>query len=571
MDPLPDPASNADRPSGTEGRVPDAPGADGLLREALRAIDASADRGEAVVPDPSRVAGHWLGVGDADLLRAAAEHPAVRRLLSDLAAVVSGAEADVAGAAESRGEASARASEPAASPLLLARAMAAFDEEISRASAPSDPESGVAGARPIRVLPPVRVQRAGTGRAGWRTWRVAAAVVALLVPVGVLSFVGGRAEAGPLVAIEGFERVGFDGAVATEGPRRLGLGATVSGLPGERLALRMAGGGRLVLPGEDVVRVACDGARCGRALFALDRGEVLLAVAGEGAAVEPVGLRLPRGERFDLLAGAARVRLETGDRVVVILRGDAVARWTPASGGARDLRGAGTLVLEDEAGPVVRPESPTGGAGEAEASFRDLEFFGGARREASPERRVGARRWRIVEDGDAAGPAAATAPARGRARRSDGSGVPAIRLDLPRDGRVRLAWQPDEPALLSRRVVVHLRAAAPGGPTAGADSTGADSTGAGGRLRVELEGVPGASAEVELAPSAEAAALDLELRLPDAWAAGRPAGAELRLAVTAGAAPTTVWFECAGFDRSEGPAAAPTAGSSEGASPRRGE
>lgn len=551
-----------DRPD-RDGRL-DRDGRNARLAAALRALDAQADREEAVAPDPARVAGHLIGVGDEDVLRDAAAHPATRRLLSDVVAVAGAAEADVETSRRDLGT-SAR------SAALLARAMAAFDATASESRGSRSSVGDVADGAPERSLRILGAPREATSvlrRARVRAWRVAATVLVLLVPIGVLSFVNGHAEAGPVVALEGLERVGSDGAVATEGPRRLGVGATVTGLPGERLALRMAGGSRLVLPGEDVVRVACGDARCGRALFALDRGEVVLAIAGDGGAVEPVGLRLPRGERFDLLAGAARVSREAGDRIVVVLRDDAVARWTPPEGIARDLRGAGTLVLEGAAGPVSQAEPHGETDAGAQASFRDLEFFGGARRDPSPERRVGARRWRILSDGPR--PPEARAPEPSSVRRSDGSGVPAIRMDLPVAGRARIAWQPDESALLSRRVIVHVRAASPVGAPSSA-APGEAPTPAPGRLRVELEGVPGAAAEVELAAGSETRALALELRLPEGWAADRPADAELVLALGGGARAATVWFECAGFDASESPSPARPAASPEDAKPRRGE
>ncbi len=520
-------------------------GADARLRAALRGLDEDADREDSVAPDPSRVAGHLAGVGDEGLLREAAAHPSVRRLLSDVVSVSGAVEDDAR--ASSGGE--------SLSPGVLARVLAAFDAGVAASASKSAAAGGVAapgsdgaaggGLRIVRARRGVRA----------RPWRAAAAVLALLVPVAVVSSLSGRAEAGPVVALEGLDRIGSDGAIATEGPRRLGIGATVIGLPGERLALRMPGGGRLVLPGEDVVRVACDGARCGRALFALDRGVVVLAVSGDGAsgmggAVEPVGLSLPRGDRFDLLAGAARVSREQADRIVVVLRDDAVAIWTPAAGAARDLRGAATLVLEAGAGPVLRTDADPSSL----ALFRDLEFFGGARREPAPERRIGARRWRIVEDVPSAvtalaGPAD-VAP-RPSVRRSDGSGVPSIRMDLPAGGRARLAWEPDEAALLSRRLVVHLRwAPATSGAPMSASSPASSSSG---RVRVELEGVPGAFAEAEPVSEGEPHPLEIEVSLPAGWAAARTEGSDLVLRIASFTQPATVWFECAGFDAAGAP------------------
>jgi hypothetical protein len=298
----------------------------------------------------------------------------------------------------------------------------------------------------------------------------------------------------------------------------------------------------VVLGAGDELRVACDGAACGRAALALDRGEALVsaAVAERGSAAG-VRLLLPGGGVLEVLRGAAHVAVTPGGETAVALREDGEALFTPA-------RAASAGPAERLVGPASVVVSATGvrTSGRAAATlFRDLEFFGGPLRRGSLDRDVSVPLWRIKSSGGG-GPRGALA------RASDAEGLPAVRLDLAPGESARLAWLPDGAALVADRLEVRLevRSGATGPGRGGASSA---ETGPRGRLSVSVPGVPGATASAEAAPASEGARR-LTLPLAAGWAS---AGRETEIVFTAADAPVRAWFTGAVF---RAPAASPGGG-----------
>ncbi len=555
------------------------------------------------------MAGHFAGVGDSDLLDLAARDESVRRLLVDVAVVeaevveaeVIGAEAlaqaqaragaasgAASGAVTSRdGVVPATAGRRPLSPAVRARALAAFAGAGARrtragiaASAPVDsaavssssdvgPALSRVGPALSRVGPalvgPALVGQSGAlvaPRRGFRWGRAAIAAAVLLVPSVGLAVSSRRVEAASL-PLEGYDRVGAGGDVETGGPRRLAIGQRVEARPGERVALRLVGGTRVVLADRTQMAVGCDApcdGGCGGAVFEVESGAVVVAAA-EGPTVSPVALRVRATGRVDVWSGAARVDRDGTGAVSLSLRSDARVRWSPEGGSARELVGPAVLVL----GASGRGDVPA--AAIDAMAFRDLEFFGGPLRRMGDEVRVGCRRWRILEEGAAApsGPARSSAGAGGRlarARRSEMGGAPAIRFDLEGGDVGRAAWPADAQAYGARRVEVRFRAlpaASLSGPEGAPPPEGARRA-----IRVRLEGVAGAEGLVTLAdapadPSAPGATgspngpgaprlLRALLPLPASFRDAPPSGlADLVLSWSAEGGSSTVWFESVVF------------------------
>lgn len=454
------------------------------------ALGATAGAAPAEV-DAARVAAHFDLACDEALLAQAADDPALAALLADVALVREGA------------------------PL--------------REGAPR--LAGDAAAAPARA--PAAVRSLAAARRRGVAWRVAAAVLVVAAPLALLLTLSGRsAQAGPLLALERIERRGSGGALEPDGPRALRVGTVLEARSGERWALGLAGGGRVVVGDGDVLRVACDvdGApACARAVLALDAGTAVVAAPADGGAGGAV-LLTPDGGRLEVVAGAAHVERRADGGVVLSLRDDGVARWTPAGAqGAREIVGPSALVLAGDS-------ASRAAARDAETLFRDLAFFGGER--TPRERRVSARAWNVLtESGDA------------RARPSESGGAPALRWDLAAGGEARLSWTPDAEARGARslRVLLRLRSAR-------ADATGTpipDTVLP--SLRVSADGLAGADARLE--PPAEhdgrpVGTRVVVLSLPDEFRA-RPVGVPLVLVLRAERAAASVWFEGASFSPTE--------------------
>lgn len=516
--------------------------------EAVRPQDARPGGAGIPAPDPGRVAGHFAGVGDGDLLDLAARDEAVRRLLGDVAVVVAEAEA----------EEEAGACRPLSADVR-ARALAAFASAAParrRAPAPrlDDPS------RP--TLPSLEEARAEGGRR--RRWsRVAIAAAVLLIP-GVGLAVSSRGVEAASLPLEGFDRVGAGGDVETGGPRRLPIGARVEARAGERVALRLVGGTRVVLADRAQMAVGCDApcdGGCGGAVFEIEAGGVVVA-AGAGASASSVAVRVPAAGRVDVFSGAARVERDGAGAVSLSLRSDARVRWSPEGGVARELVGPAVVSLGAASPTGTDPATgvPGGGGGgragpgSSDAAidagaFRDLEFFGGPLRRMGDEVRVGCRRWRILADAaepaaPSDGSSAAPRPVRlAGARRSEMGGAPAIRFDFDGGDVGRVAWPADAPAYGARRVEVRFRA------IPAASATGGPAT-----VRVRLEGVPGAEGSVPLdAPPASAAdgeaprLLRAILPLPASFRDAPSGLSDLVLSFGVEGGPSTVWFESVVF------------------------
>lgn len=432
---------------------------DALLADLLKALDT-----EGVVrpgPDAGRVAGHLAGVGDVDLLEDAARDPSVRRLLAEIVREVPLAERDA-----ERGQDSGHGGPSAA---VREAALAAWPDvaparDAVRASARSPiPFARLAAAAALVILP----------LAGW--WLLRSPDDGL--------------------AVEAIERVSADGAVSAEGPGRLAVGAAVRAAPGEFVALRLAGGGRIVVRGDaaapESARVACAPSgtdRCERVGVALAQGGALVA-APLDPATESTLVLLPDGSRLEMLAGAALVAVD-GDRAGVELDDAGRGRFTPRGGATPELVGPGARRLlgpEGSSDPV-----------RAVLQFRDLRRFDEAPRPEAVERFVGARQWRV-----ASGPV-------GGVSRASAAGMPALSFDLPAGGEARLAWRPDDGAASADKAVVRLlatvrprRGAAPGPETA--------------RLRFSLVGVPGAEGVLDVTHDPDPHRV--EIPLPPGWAA----------------------------------------------------
>lgn len=566
------------------------------LTDALAESDAAAARASCASPDAARVAGHFAGYGDGPLLDAAAAHPGIRRLLVELAQVRAelgeGAGVDVGPAA--RFDAAERAPGAEVSPSVRRRALEAFQsggrsvvERVSAAHAragcivgdPSDvvdagrrPSSPSAHAAPLRRP---------------RRLRYAIAASILLLPAAGFLALGRRTEAAAL-AIEGVDRVEAGGAVETDGPRTIAMGEHVASGPGERVALRLVGGARVVLGDRTRLSVGCDApcdGRCGGAIFDVESGRVSVAAStavpspASGSSspaardAERVALRVPSAGRVDVLDGAAQLERDASGAVRLFVRADARVRWSPRSGGTQELVGPALVRLDDPSGVAVPGHGGEAGpsSGRDDASvFRDLDFFGGAVRRAGDEIRVGARRWRIREDDELApvgGASAADAPRASRpptarGRRSEAGGAPAIRFDLDAGATGRISWPADAPVLAARRLEVRVRV----------EATQA------GELRVRLDGVGGSEAGVTLPPRRVAPSLGaaeggprlerIVFDLPPEFATRR-AMSDLVLEWTAVGTDASIWFEGAvflGAGAADRPASSPVSASTPPAS-----
>ncbi len=309
----------------------------------------------------------------------------------------------------------------------------------------------------------------------------AAVVVAVSAGVWIAAGLGSRSTGRPSIEVAGVDRLHRDGRLEAGRERTLGFGAVVAPDAGERVAVALPGGGRVVLGDDDAVEVACDpavGDGCERAALALLRGEALV-VAG-GATTGSAVLLLPgMGRaagmgRLEVTAGAVHVALGAATVAEVALRADGRVRFTAPGIEAREWAGPGRVALHGGAG-----DWDAGGAAAA-SLFRDLEFFGGAPVSTRPDRRVSARAFTVLE-------------ADGGARPSDG-GAPALRFDLGVGRQARLAWTLDEVAADARsvRLLVRVqpRLAGPGG--APLPDTPFP------RVVFEVEGVPGATAAWEV-------------------------------------------------------------------------
>ena len=524
---------------------------DARLERLLRGLpDADPD---GPLPDPSRVASHFAGVGDQALLEEAAARSSVRRLLGEVAEDVAGAEAEFAvarAAAGAKGHVPARDDEAsvAAATAAFAASLVPASQRAGARDDDADAEAPSASRAPLRVLPAAPVAR----RRGL-AWAAAAAVL-VAVPLALSS----RAvEAGPVLALSGVDRLDADGALAAEGPREASVGARFASEGGERVSLRLPGGARVVLSG-GAAHVAADGRF--DALLALDRGEAVLAA---GAALEHERRRsagaavlLPDGSRLEATSGAAHVAVRADGAVAVDVRGGASARWTPAGTAVApvELAGAAAYLLPRGAREPGGREAPRGeglSPGRAEALFRDLQFFGGDLTPAVSERWTTARFWRVLK-----APAGSAVPA-AVARVSDDDGVPALRLDLAVRGEeaseARIAWRPDEEALAASRLLVLLRAR-PASAGAGAlpdpDARSARVTvallGEDGREIARGEVVAGPDRAPAAGESADASSRRLELALPADFAA-RAARGELVLAFRGAGASSVVRFTGASF------------------------
>lgn len=566
------------------------------LTDALAESDEAAAQASCAAPDAARVAGHFAGYGDGPLLDAAAAHPGIRRLLVDLAEVRAelGEGVGVDAGPAARSDAVERAPGAEVSSSVRRRAIEAFSsggrpvaERMSPARARAgcivgDFVDGVdAGHRPpspSAVAAPLR---------GPRRLRYAIAASILLLPAAGILALGRSTEAAAL-ALEGVDRVEAGGSVETDGPRTIAMGEHVASGPGERVALRLVGGARVVLGDRTRLSVACDApcdGRCGGAIFDVESGRVSVAastavpMAASGASspvardAEHVALRVPSAGRVDVLDGAAQLERDASGEVRLFVRADARVRWSPQSGGAQELVGPALVRLDDPSG-VASPRhggeaGPSSGRDDASV-FRDLDFFGGAVRRVGDEVRVGARRWRIREEDELApvgGTSAADAPRASRAplargRRSEAGGAPAIRLDLDAGATGRISWPADAPVLAARRLEVRVRVEA-------SDA---------GELRVRLGGVGGSEAGVALRPRSAAVSSGaaeggprlerIVFDLPPEFATRR-AMSDLVLEWTAAGTDASIWFESAvflGAGAADRPASSPVSSSAPPAS-----
>ncbi|MFO0934589.1 MAG: hypothetical protein U1E39_18030 [Planctomycetota bacterium] len=469
--------------------------------EALARSGAASGASAPAASDPARIAAHLDGAADEALLDAAADDPDTAALLADVVAT--------------RDEAAAAPRPVAPLPASVRDAALALIRARVR---------GRAAGRSLA---------AGPGRWGWRAALAAAGVVvagaaALWFAAGLASRDAGR----PSITVAGVERLHRDGRLEAGGEQRLGFGAVVAPDAGERVAVALPGGGRVVLGDDDVVEVACDpagGDGCERAALALTRGEALVAAGGAttgGAVLLLPGTGRAAGMgRLEVTAGAVHVALGAATVAEVALRADGRVRFTAPGLEPREWSGPGRLALRGGAGDWDA-------AGAAAASlFRDLEFFGGAPVSARPDRRVSARSFTVLE-------------ADGGARPSDG-GAPALRFDLGVDRQARLAWTLDEVAADARSVRLLVRVqprfAGPGG--APLPDTPFP------RVVFEVEGVPGATATWEV-PQVHSgpprAARTLVLPWP-AEAVRPRAGQPVVVRVRAERAPVRVWFDGAAF------------------------
>jgi len=568
------------------------------LTDALAESDAAAARASCASPDAARVAGHFAGYGDGSLLDAAAAHPGIRRLLVELAEVRAelgegtGVDASPAARSDVVERAPGAAVSPSVAPSVRRRAIEAFQrggrpvmERVPAAHARAGRIEGDAvdvvdsGRRPSSASSLVAPLRRP------RRLRYAIAASILLLPAAGVLALGRRTEAAALV-IEGVDRVEAGGAVETDGPRTIAMGEHVASGPGERVALRLVGGARVVLGDHTRLSVGCDApcdGRCGGAIFDVESGRVSVAAStaapvrasGSPAArdAERVALRVPSAGRVDVLDGAAQLERDASGEVRLFVRADARVRWSPRSGGTQELVGPALVRLNDPSGVAVPGHGGEAGpsSGRDDASvFRDLDFFGGAVRRAGDEIRVGARRWRIRQDDELApvgGTSAADAPRtsrppQARGRRSEAGGAPAIRFDLDAGAAGRISWPADAPVLAARRLEVRVRVQAP--------QTG--------ELRVRLDGVGGAEAGVTLQPRSVAGSSGaaeggprlerIVFDLPPEFATRR-AMSDLVLEWTAVGTDASIWFESAvflGAGAADRPASAPVSPSAPPAS-----
>ncbi len=480
------------------------PGLDSALEDLLKSLPPEEPDGP--VPDPARVAAHLSGVGDAALLDEAAARDSVRRVLSDVADAVLSTD-DVPDVAD-------------VSPAVLAGAVAAFGAPSAEASEasypPRDLRPGTEDLPPAR--PAARRWLLGTARAA------AGLLVVAGTAVAVAALLGRSVEASPSLVLAGVESMDSSGTVAAEGPRRVAIGQRFQGGAAGRMALKFAGGARVLLGHGDEVRVACDGATCGHAALALDRGEVLVSAADGGGT--PVRLLLPGGGVLDVSHGVVHVALTAAGEAAVSLRPDGEVIWgAPGKKETERVAGPATVLLSLAGAKASGPA--------AESVFRDLEFFGGeffggSVRKPSRSRDVPATMWRIL---------APAASGRAAARASDDEGSPAVAADLDRGDSVRVAWLPDDEAFLGGRIVVRVRVQGAGG-IAPPDAPPA-------AVRVALEGVPGAEASLE-AGTGGGGPGSAVLALPRGWGS-LLAGKEAVLSISATGAPVRAWFTAASF------------------------
>lgn len=500
------------------GPDPD-PGFDSALQDLLKSLPPEVDDGPS--PDPARVAAHFSGVGDAALLDAAADREGVRGLLADVA--------DAVVAAEREPDAQALRPEVAAAAIAAFESSSATSDDRMPAdrnghdpAARALPERGASRPRG-RVLVLVRVAAAVLLAGG------AAVVVALATHRPV--------EAAPTLQLAGVERVDPTGLVAAEGPKKVPIGGLFATGDAGRMALKFAGGARVVLGAGDRVRVACDGETCGRAALALEKGEALVA-ASEPA--EKVRLLLPGGGVLDVDHGAAQVALTERGEAAVVLRADGEALWAPPGATSpRRLTGPATVLLTP-AGVEVRGQAP-------ESVFLDLQWFGAGLRPLPRDREAPAALWRILP--------APGAGARLAERASDSGGAPAIRFDLGAGESARVGWLPDAAAAGAERIDVRLDARAalplPSNPGIGAGGDPEPT-----RLFLALEGVEGATAEAVLSPG-ETGPVRLSVPVP-AGLARSLEGREAVLSLRATGGPVSAWFTGATFRfLSDGQAARP--------------
>jgi hypothetical protein len=185
----------------------------------------------------------------------------------------------------------------------------------------------------------------------------------------------GSGHGRPSIEVAGVDRLHRDGRLEAGRERHPRVRAVVAPDAGERVAVALPGGGRVVLGDDDAVEVACDpavGDGCERAALALLRGEALV-VAG-GATTGSAVLLLPgMGRaagmgRLEVTAGAVHVALGAATVAEVALRADGRVRFTAPGLEAREWAGPGRVALHGGAGDWV-----AGGAAAA-SLFRDLEF-----------------------------------------------------------------------------------------------------------------------------------------------------------------------------------------------------
>ena len=525
-----------------ESRSPDVPApfddrfTDADLAAALRAIDdGAAGSADVAAPDPGRVAGHFAGVGDTHLLDLASKHASIRRLLVDVGAAdadaLVGIERDDAIPVAASG-ASARSAPTDGWPTVRQRALAAFGAGRSPdAASPCVARSEAPASEPRRVV--VVASRRWT--------RVAVAASILALPAIGLALRGTTAEAASL-AITGFDRVDVAGAVETEGPRRLAMGDRVATREGERIALRLLGGTRVVLGDRARMSIGCDSprdGRCGGAVFDVERGGVAVSASRAGDGVESVALRVASAGRVDVIEGDARVDRDDAGGASLSLRADARVLWSPASGRARELVGPITMRLDANEASSPSPQSASTAA-EGFLAFRDLDFFGGSVRRWDDETSIGARRWRIrADEVPAAGPIA-------RGRRSEAGGAPAIRFDLDRDAVARVSWAADAPVFGARRAEIRFRAVgtAPRGVLSVRLERGGDTASvAGAASEVAIEGRSPAVGTTRADPVLSRVVIEL----PASFGSTSGATDELTVSFAASGAGAIVWFESVVF------------------------